>query len=70
MLTLIYCCLLSHAYRFKKPLLSSERMLFARSSLNQGLAPVRPHTNSAEHNKSIVGELYKLARELEKMEEK
>jgi len=45
-------------------------MLFARSSLNQGLAPVRPHTNSAEHNKSIAGELYKLARELEKMEKK
>jgi len=45
-------------------------MLFARSSLNQGLAPVRPHTNSAEHDKSIAGELYKLARELEKMEEK
>jgi hypothetical protein len=45
-------------------------MLFARSSLNQGLAPVRPHTNSAERDKSIAGELYKLARELEKMEEK
>jgi hypothetical protein len=45
-------------------------MLFARSSLNQGLAPVRPHTNSAEHDKAIAGELYKLARELEKMEEK
>jgi hypothetical protein len=28
------------------------------------------HTNSAERDKSIAGELYKLARELEKMEEK